>query len=69
MAGWAAGMGAGLNVCAAPLGCRLSLLVVPMYRVRLKCCHGPSAAWPTFAKRERKKKSATPVGMTEECGD
>ncbi len=24
----------------------------------------PSAAWPTFAQRERKKKSAIPVGMT-----
>jgi hypothetical protein len=28
------------------------------------CCRGPSAPWPTFAQRERKKNSATPVGMT-----
>jgi hypothetical protein len=41
------------------------------------CCHGPSAAWPTFARRERKRKSAIPVpsasltagGMTEGKGD
>ena len=33
--------------------------------VGLKYCHGPSAAWPTLARRERKRKSATPVGMTE----
>jgi len=25
------------------------------------CCHGPSAPWPTFARRERKRKSAIPV--------
>jgi hypothetical protein len=37
-----------------------------MGRVRFRCCHGSSAAWPTFARKERKKKSATPVGMTEE---
>ena len=28
-------------------------------------CHGPSTAWPTFARRERERKSAIPVGMTE----
>jgi hypothetical protein len=28
------------------------------------CCHGPSTPWPTFARRERKRKSAIPVGMT-----
>jgi len=27
-------------------------------------CRDPSAPWPAFAKRERKKKPATPVGMT-----
>jgi hypothetical protein len=21
----------------------------------LRCCHDPSAAWPTFARRERRK--------------
>src|SRR5882762_4011562 len=31
----------------------------------LSTCHGPSSPWPTFARRERKKKSAIPVGMTE----
>jgi hypothetical protein len=34
------------------------------FSVRLKSFHGLSAAWPTFAQRERKKKSATPVEMT-----
>ena len=33
--------------------------------VGLKCCHGPSATWPTRQNSARKKKSATPVGMTE----
>src|ERR1700674_4111299 len=28
-------------------------------------CHGPSTAWPSFARRERERKSAIPVGMTE----
>ncbi len=36
-----------------------------MVAVVVRCCHGPSTAWPTFARRERRKKSATPVGMTE----
>ena len=38
-----------------------------MFRAVLKLqgCHGPSASWPTFARRERKRKSAIPVGMTE----
>ena len=31
----------------------------------LSTCHGPSTPRPTFARRERKKKSAIPVGMTE----
>jgi hypothetical protein len=30
------------------------------------CCRGPSAPWPTFARRERKRKSAIPVGMTNQ---
>jgi hypothetical protein len=28
---------------------------------------GPSASWPPFAQRERKKKSAIPVGMTDKA--
>lgn len=32
------------------------------------CCHGPSTAWPTLARRERGRKSATAVGMTEAGG-
>jgi len=28
-------------------------------------CHDPSTAWPAFAQRERRKKPAIPVGMTE----
>jgi hypothetical protein len=39
---------------------------VGWWTVRFRCCRGPSASWPTFAPRERKKKLATPVGMTEE---
>jgi hypothetical protein len=31
-----------------------------------RCCRGPSAAWPTFARRERKKKSAIPVKSTRD---
>ena len=31
-------------------------------------CHGPSAPWPTFARRERKRKSAITVGMTDKTG-
>jgi hypothetical protein len=27
--------------------------------------HKRRAAWPAFARRERKKRPATPVGMTE----
>jgi hypothetical protein len=35
--------------------------------LNLTCCPGPSTPWPTFAQRERQRKSATPVGMTELC--
>jgi len=29
-------------------------------------CHGPSAPWPALQTAARKKKPATPVGMTGE---
>jgi len=32
----------------------------------LLICQGPSAPWPAFARRERKKKPAIPVGMTKQ---
>src|SRR5580692_3748883 len=37
------------------------------HRVRLDIpsCHGPSAPWPARQNSARKKKPATPVGMTE----
>ena len=44
---------------------RLEKNLVPVTMIELRCCYGPSALWPTFAERERKRKSAIPVGMTE----
>ena len=48
-------------------------LRVPPTEKRSRCSQDPSAPWPTlrvaqgelFAQRERKRKSATPVGMTK----
>ena len=37
----------------------------PKSQLSLISCHGPSTAWPTFARRERRKRSAIPVGMTD----
>jgi hypothetical protein len=39
----------------------------PKSQLSLRSCRGPSAPWPTFAQRERKKMSAIPVGMTEKA--
>src|SRR5258708_38959364 len=38
---------------------------VPLVSVELTCCRGPSTSRPTRQNTARKKKSATPVGMTE----
>jgi hypothetical protein len=39
--------------------------IVPATVAWLTCCHGPSASWPARQTAARKKKPATPVGMTE----
>jgi len=54
----------------------VAIRIVPVIGARLKYCHGPSvpvkhtgrkarAPWPARQTAARKKKPATPVGMTE----
>jgi hypothetical protein len=43
----------------------LKATLLPLTEERSVWCQDPSAPWPTFARRERQKKSATPVGMTD----
>jgi hypothetical protein len=41
------------------------MVMISVVEDGLTRCQGPSAPWLTFAKRERKKESATPVEMTD----
>jgi hypothetical protein len=43
----------------------VALRIVPLMVEGFRCCHGPSAPWPARQTTARKKKPATPVGMTE----
>jgi hypothetical protein len=43
----------------------IAIRIVPVIGAGLKDCHGPSAPWPARQNTARKKKPATPVGMTE----